>query len=102
MHKRILLEALRRIRDEGAPIRSGGICRNAAILMKRHNEDRYFDNEHRLLYELVSQCPALTNWWPFPVEGAADFYNDQEAGTLWQNPRRIELLNWLIVQLENE
>lgn len=36
----------------------------------------------------------------YPVSGFKEFITECETGTIWQNPRRLELLNWLITQLE--
>lgn len=36
----------------------------------------------------------------YPVGGAAQFRDELEAGTIWNNPKRWELLNWMINRLE--
>ena len=93
------LEALKKIRDDG-PVRDYvGICENVEDL-----------TEETLPYELKE----LMVGWPanaaklhslrqnYPVEGSRDGYEaGAEAGTLWENPRRHELLDWLIKELEN-
>ena len=93
------LEALKKIRNDG-PVRDYvGICGNVEVLIKE-----------TMPYELKE----LMVEWPgnaaklyllrqnYPVEGTWDGYEaDSEAGTLWQNPRRHELLDWLIKELES-
>lgn len=34
----------------------------------------------------------------FPVGGLVEYQHNSAEKTLWENPRRIELLNWLIEQ----
>ena len=92
------LEALKKIRDYGPVCDCVGICGNVEKL-----------TEESMPYELKE----LMVEWPgnaaklyslrqnYPVEGTGDGYEaDSEAGTLWDNPRRHELLDWLIKELE--
>ena len=36
----------------------------------------------------------------YPVGGEVQFLDELEAGTVWDNPKRWELLNWMINRLE--
>ena len=92
------LEALKKIRDDG-PVRDYvGICGNVEELTK---ETMPYE-----LKELMVEWPANAAKLHslrqnYPVEGTGDGYEaDSEAGTLWDNPRRHELLDWLIKELE--
>jgi hypothetical protein len=88
-HNQRLLEALRKIRDEGAEYRDFGICGNVSSK------------------ELDSALDSLMRDWPqaggsflFPVSGGPSYVYERDRGLLWVNPRRIELLNWMITSLE--
>jgi len=92
------LEALKKIRDDG-PVRDYvGICGNV--------EDLTEETMPYELRELMAEWPANAAKLhslrqKYPVEGAGGGYDaGVEAGTLWQNPRRHELLDWLIKELE--
>ena len=37
----------------------------------------------------------------YPVSGCEEFHNEARAGTLWDNPRRLQLLDKLIATLED-
>lgn len=36
----------------------------------------------------------------YPVGGDIEYYTESAAGTVWDNPKRWELLNWMINRLE--
>lgn len=97
VYKRVLLDTLRNIRDNGAPLRRDGICVNVMHLT-RANPVPY----------LGLGLDVLIEQWPkrvgiiYPIGGYTEYNNDRYHNTVWTNPRRIELLNWLITQLENE
>jgi hypothetical protein len=38
----------------------------------------------------------------FPVGGSVEYFEERETNTLWTNPKRIELLNYLIEVANNE
>ena len=86
------LEALKKIRDYV------GICKNVEALT---GETMPYE-----LQELMAEWPANAAKLHslrqnYPVEGSGNEYEaDSEAGTLWENPRRHELLDWLIKELE--
>ena len=86
------LEALKKIRDYV------GICGNVEELTK--------ETMPYALKVLMVEWPAnaaklYSLRQNYPVEGTEDEYElSAEAGTLWDNPRRHELLDWLIKELE--
>ena len=90
--KKELLKNLRRIRDEGPQIPSSGICANMTYLGTSLPED------------LLAAWPdGIENPESCPVEGSFDCYcQSGYLGTLWQNPRRLALLDWLIDTIEEE
>lgn len=94
MHKQRLLEALRKIRDEGPVGRAAGICSSVYVLTQH---DRVVENA---MDDLAMSWPGVYPSLAFPVDGSDNYYADRAKGALWANPRRIELLNWMIVQLE--
>ena len=58
-----------------------------------------------VLYKLMVQWPG--GWYSeddrYPVEGDMHRFDEAlRAGLLWENPRRHELLNWLIKELEHD
>lgn len=96
-----ILEALRKIRDEGPKDRGAGICANVLV----HTacvETPY--SIHAVDYRLQ----AMFAEWPsfvtelHPVDGGREYTWGRYNGTLWNNPRRHELLHWLISYMENE
>lgn len=91
-----LLEALRAIKLEPATM-SQGICGNLRTIVG--------DIKWVILGK---QLRALMDKWPealpnrfYPVEGKQEAYMLAAAKRiLWDNPRRIALLDWLIKELE--
>ena len=82
------LEALKKIRDDV------GICGNV--------EETTPYELKELMVEWPANAAKLHSLRQnYPVEGSRDGYDaGAEAGTLWENPRRHELLDWLIKELE--
>lgn len=97
---KMLLAALKRIRDNGPTTDDYGICGNVRILVPRKMRD---DIQEKVT-QLIQRWPqAEKNSLMFPVEGyATPYHASRRAKTLWKNPRRIYLLNYLIQELENE
>ena len=88
------LEALKKIRDDG-PVRDYvGICGNV--------EELTGGTMPYELKELMTKWPANAAKphslrQNYPVEGSRDEYDaSAETRTLWQNPHRHELLDWLL------
>lgn len=94
-----LLEALKKIRDDGPVSTKYGICGNV-IDLANVKECKKLD----ILFLRWPRNKGRTNMMrtSYPVEGhGVGYKRSVEAGELWDNPRRHELLNWLIKELEN-
>jgi len=98
--KRNLLTALMSIRDNGAVVRDEGICHNIKLLLLGANR-KYLLHSMDYLHQLMMEWPKKFSWL-FPVGGIIEYDKDNFNNTMWTNPKRIELLNWLIMRLENE
>jgi len=64
---------------------------------------------HRIFDEMVATWPnCYTNHFTgvedttFPVGGSTEYFDERNNNTLWINPKRIELLNYLIEVANNE
>ena len=97
---KMLLAALKRIRDNGPVEKSKGICGNVRLLVPRKQR-----------VEIQDKLYSLTQRWPeykgtglvYPVEGSGWLYRESvRLNILWKNSRRIYLLNYMIKELENE
>lgn len=86
-----------------------GICKNVTDYIRAANID--FELKAATMQEIVKELDALLDKWPdkaveksqryavYPVEGDYRIYDrDQALGQLWENPRRIALLDWLMEQ----
>lgn len=98
--KRNLLVALMSIRDNGAVVRNEGICVNVKALLTETN-CVYPKHPLDYLHQLMVEWPKKFSWI-FPVGGVSEYDEDNFNNTMWTNSKRIELLNWLIMRLENE
>lgn len=94
----LLLIVLRKLRDEGIADESAGLCANIANTRTASGPQ----------YNLTTHFLSIANLWPlkvvdagFPVNGSQEFAQAKLTGTLWNNPRRHELLHWMIMYLEN-
>lgn len=97
-----LLKILKRIRDEGPQARNCGICGNVLVVA-----DEKIDG-----CALLRELDKVIRHWPanagtcyvtkvcYPVEGEKQYFKDAAQNILWENPRRIALLDWLIKELE--
>lgn len=94
IHRLILLDALRRIRNNGPLFPQYGICANVAKLTQ------YDQGADRALQQLIQQWPRKQASPNYPVEGSSFAYN--MSPDKWEDTRRIALLNWLIDTLETE
>lgn len=101
--KRLLLAALTDIRDNGPSSLKDGICRNARNVIEKMAPST------KTRADAICTMSTMMVQWPnnaasdmFPVEGnVTDYLRDIHENILWENPRRHELLNWLIKELEN-
>ena len=86
-----------------------GICKNVTDYIRAANID--YELKAATMQEIVKELDAMIEKWPdkarekgqsfshYPVEGDFRIYDaDQAQGILWQNPRRIALLDWLMEQ----
>lgn len=97
-----ILEALRKIRDEGAPWPDYSICTTVKLTVHLAGHPR------TALIEFAVE--RILNQWPladrtqsgYPVGGSTQYGHEYRTETMWQNPRRLELLHWAIQYLENE
>lgn len=92
---------------------AGGICRNVEqfIDWELWNDRPYLDPQGRYIVErgirreleqLMALWPKYSGSWCYPVGGLEEFDIEEHKGTLWNNPKRIELLDWCIERLEAE
>ena len=75
-----------------------GICDHVYRYMQRARTKR--DYVEKLLHPYIAQWPVVleeanTDWSPIPF-----FW--EETATLWADPLRHELLNWLIERVEED
>lgn len=103
----LLYAALLKCKKE--PDARWGICMNVANYIRAARID--YELKAATLQEIVNELDALMEKWPdkakekgqsfsyYPVEGNYRVYDaDQALGKLWENPRRIALLDWLMEQ----
>lgn len=98
-----LLEVLKAIKQN--PDKHTGICGNVCDKTDT-TPNRYYDYFMPRLHALIKQWPEgleSDEESNYPVEGSkTKFRCDRDDGKLWDNPRRHELLNWLIERIKNE
>lgn len=102
-----LLEALRQIKSNLD--RTCGICGNLEALVIKESEEPggvYFRLDDKLeeLFKAWPDCDQLCGMpnIGFPVGGCKEFVKQARDGTLWDDPKRIALLDWCIQTLEKE
>jgi len=66
-----------------------GICGNLRIMTGRWDE-------YNLCEKLCDKWPGRSSETCYPVGGYDEFCEEELNGTMWNNPRRLELLDWLI------
>jgi hypothetical protein len=97
-----ILEALRKIRDEGAIWPDYGICSTVKMISRLSG--------HCSIAVMELATERVLTQWPladrthsgYPVGGYDQFRHEVRDETMWKNPRRLELLHWAIQHLENE
>lgn len=97
----LLLQFLEQIKQNGPVFKDHGICMNVIYLYRKTGDvDTRFllDNRMNQIFRAWGNGVASI----FPVEGAVQYKKDSDSGTLWDNPRRHELLDWSIGQLNEE
>ncbi len=91
----LILAALQAI-EQGKRDPRAGICR----IVQRRLEATESDPHTRLV--CLSKLNEAVNWWPdgvshgFPVGGRDEYWDEVDAGTIWENVDRLRLLDWLI------
>lgn len=76
-----------------------GICGNVLSIFETC--DLKYDQADELLDELILRWPERDESFIYPIGGQRQYHEERDAGTLWQNPRRLALLNWMIEELES-
>jgi hypothetical protein len=89
-----ILEALKYILEKNPVDFRVGICKNVEIITG------YRQSINFLVFDRWPERKRCS--FMFPVEGHDSYYADKQANRLWENPRRWELLNWLIEYYEYE
>ncbi len=96
---RIILEALQSIDINNPPVEKSGIC-ECVLDYVCDGPDETGDITEALynhLGEVFQKWPLARPNASYPVEGVGSkFWREFRERTLWQNPRRIELLQWAI------
>ena len=101
-----LLKCLKHLKANGPIDKSSGICGNMLLVAEKLGVGTAMP--------LARELDRLLPKWPetngrchmsktsYPVEGwSSAFFASAQSMTLWQNPRRIVLLDWLIKELED-
>ena len=112
MNKELLQTILKRLLEikEGVNVnKNEGICFNL-YLYTDHNRNikptGIINNEW--LKEQFQSWPEChvhedgTKSLGFPVGGAVEYWEEKDKGTLWKNPRRLKLLDYLIEQASKQ
>jgi len=92
--KRLVLEALLRIKREGPLLRADGICHNVLYLMPPHIRRQGLNAFQRVLVDLYRSWEHFTGDDYFPVEG-----DELEP---WSCCDRLHLLHYMIDTLTEE
>ena len=92
-----LLAALINLRDAGPAIAADGICPHIDSYVLAH----YPNCKHavrNLQHHLMETWPDSSGDSSFPVDGYEEYFSI--SADKWSNQRRLQLLNWMIAQLE--
>lgn len=93
-----LLQVLRKIRDEGVIDVKVGLCMNIVFASYRSGINSSLGMTFR---SISKHWPFANSHLSYPVDGLKEFTTNMNNNTLWNNPRRHELLHWAIMYLEN-
>lgn len=96
LYPEALLAALIYLQRNG-PATSDGICAHIDSYLAEHSSRLVQVEASRLRHNLMETWPDSCGDSAFPVEGYAEYHSCHDK---WQNPRRWQLLNWMITQLE--
>ena len=95
----MILEALQSIDINNPPVEKAGICGYVLdYICDGPDEKGEITNLlYKYLGEVFQKWPPARSNPSYPVEGVgSEFWRAVARRTLWQNPRRIELLQWAI------
>ena len=95
-----LLAALIYLRDNGPIIPADGLCTNINSYIRcNYPDDKQLREAIRQLHRhLMTTWPDSSGDNSFPVDGYEEYFII--CADKWSNPRRLQLLNWMIAQLE--
>ena len=97
-----LLAALHTLRDNGPTIRADGICPHIDSYMHRnclHDAESLHYDVSRMQHHLMETWPDSSGDSSFPVDSYREYFSISTTDK-WSNPRRLQLLNWMIGQLQ--
>lgn len=95
----MILEALLSIDINNPPVEKSGICEYVLDYVCDGPDESgdTTDLLYKYLGHVFQKWPLARSNASYPVEGVGStFWRDAYHRTLWQNPRRIELLQWAI------
>ena len=95
----MILEALLSIDINNPPVEKAGICEYVLDYICNGPDEKGDTTEtlYNRLSEVFQKWPLARSNTSYPVEGVgSEFWRAVAQHTLWQNPRRIELLQWAI------
>lgn len=96
---RIILEALQSIDINNPPVEKAGICAYVLDYICEGPDEKGDITQvlYKYLGHVFQKWPLARSNPSYPVEGVdSEFWRAVARRTLWQNPRRIELLQWAI------
>lgn len=96
---RMILEALLSIDLNNPPVQNAGICEYVLDYVCKGPDETGDITEvlYKYLGKVFQKWPLARSNESYPVEGAGSlFWRDVHHRALWENPRRIELLQWAI------
>jgi hypothetical protein len=101
LFKEILHQALVHVKNDPNKMKNYGICGHVNMYMSHTKEYRCVRHSVNALLD------RYINRWPVKLDGAEhglspipNYWEECAERTLWDNPKRLELLDWLIEQTE--
>lgn len=96
-----VLPELRKGKDNGCFYACNGICSNVDDYLFAVYDGEVCGIACVRLPDIIARWPDMGAFnCIYPVGGHAEFEEERWSGAVWKNPRRIELLEWLIEELE--
>lgn len=93
MSNEILFEALSHIRLYGPRTLCGGLCVNLEELIDEFGGDCTLYVVARMA---MGEWPEHSGEDLYPVDGVSNYKAQEERGTLWDNPKRWDLVDFLL------